>query len=518
MKISKILIFLLFITYLSIFNVSATNTSSFDISVTIDLMLEDHDTQRYFFNINREDLLTISIEVDSSEIDINIKRPGGSIENNYFSVSDSSIKRIAFNIDGKYYIEISNPGMIAGGDTIHVTGSYTITEGLANSAEIILYFEPDVDPILLWVLLGLIGLIVIPVIIVYVRRKSKSDREEFIQKFGAPDLDKTWKVKESGYPNYKLYQEGQKAGARTYLHYEVMKEYNVDSYDLANRIARGGFPDYETYKKATEDGIEDYSEWLEKEKRKVVLGELMKRAGSVHRDDFMAAMGFKNTTEFMNWVMNLPANSPIVLSGETIEFRVSTEGVTEEVVETKPTRLVELPDDQRRLIRDLVEGKALPHSQLVSSFGVGDLEVIHAIKSYLPEGSYLTRITDLYRLVKPSITCQLCHRNTEDIPYFQCDTCYRYLCQEHYFSAKQVGYPTCPECGGNYITLPIQCRGCGVIFLDSNNMKNLQTCQFCNYLLEFPDITNLEPSLSNEQIDKSRVRKDSSLFEGKKPI
>jgi len=523
MRISKIQIFLLFITYLSIFNVSATNTSSFDISVTIDLMLEDHDTQTYFFNITSEDLLTISIEVDRSKIDISIDRNGGSIDNNSFSVSDSSIKRIAFNDDGNYYFEISNPGMIAGGDTIHVTGSYTITEGLANSAEIILYFvlyvdPPRMNPTLL-ALLGLIGLIVCSVFIVYVRRKSKSDSEKFIQKFGAPDRDKAWKVKESGYPNYKLYQEGQKAGARTYFQYEVVKRYNVDSYDLANRIARGGFPDYQTFKNASEQGIKKYDDFVKIEQRKKALMKLMTKAESVHRDDFMAVMGFKNTSEFMNWFMNLPEDSPIILSGDKVEFRIR-KGEDEDLLKTpktKPMRLDELADNQRRLIRDLLEDKALPHSHLVSSFGVSDLEVINTLQLYVPEGTYLTRISDLYRLVKPSPTCQICHRHTEDIPHFQCDTCNRYLCQGHYMAVKQVGYPTCPECGGNLISLPIKCRGCGVAYLDLSNMKNLHTCQFCNYKLESPDISGLKPSqLSDDQIKEiSRSRNDTSSLKGK---
>jgi hypothetical protein len=365
----------------------------------------------------------------------------------------------------------------------------------------------------------------------------KYSRDKFTQKYGAPDYKTALKVSEGLFPSYSIYLEAQKRQAENYHQYNVTEKYKVNSYPLAYKIVSGKFPTFEAYKIAANEGYFYYPDWIDKEQLKKALVSLIQRAESVHRDDFMTVMGFSNSQQFMDWVMKLPDYSPFILKGDVITFHKSRSQSFEELVndtlcyahnpqyqgqsqigeepQLKPIYLADLSEDQRQILEDLRTRKAIPLLQMLEVFQVKEIELVPTVQSYLPEGELITRIEDLYRMVKPTHFCQLCQKPTDEIPYFQCKLCSRYICNDHFIEMNQLGYPSCPECSGDLVALPVKCKGCGITYLDWSIMKNHVKCQFCNYQLEYPEISlSQSRSVPREQIDES-PKKLPSQAEGK---
>ncbi len=392
----------------------------------------------------------------------------------------------------------------------------------------------SLDTGLIGLFVGFMGVIGIILFIYYL----KYSRDKFTQKYGAPDYNTALKVSEGLFPSYNIYLEAQKRQAENFHQYNVTERYKVKSYPLAFRIVSGKFPTYEAYQYAINEGYTNYLEWKKKEQIKETLVSLIQRAESVHRDDFMTIMGFSNSQQFMDWFMNLPHYSPFILKGDVIKFRKSKNQSFEELVNDticfihnpqyqgqsdtsdephlEPAYLADLSENQRQIMDDLRMGKAIPSYQIIETFQVKEMDIVPTIQSYIPEGEFITRIEDLYRMVKPTHFCQLCQKPTDNIPYFQCVSCTRYLCQGHYTEIKQRGYPSCPECSGDLSALPIKCKGCGITYLNWSNMKNHVMCQFCNYQLEHPDISMLRPpaSIKSQVYENSQIKELPSQSEG----
>jgi hypothetical protein len=480
----------------------------------IDVTLEDHEQDIKYISLTNNDLLTIQLNIPSSDLDISVMEGLNYLENaDWRSVGTNFTKTIAFTKSGTYRIILENPGAISGGDAIHITGRYTVTDGEANQAEVLLGGEIT-DEIPYDPLTGIVALLSLgapmSLIVVYYLWKRYSLKN----RYKAPNYKIARQVEIAGYPSYELYEEGLRRGAKSYIQYQITERFQVKDYRIAKAIAGGNFPNYKIYKKASDAGFTHVNQWKEKLHHDHVLKSLMAKSNRIHREDFIAAMGFSNNKLFMDWIMSLPGDSPIKLTGDIIEFRKiprdKKDGVGQPRVgnnalglsaekSTNEDTLENLSTNQRQMITDLVEGKALPQSQLLSAFKTSEINIISRIKDYLPLDGYIIRISDLYRLVKPSPSCLLCARGTDDIPYFQCKTCGKYICQGHYSDMKQIGYPVCPECGGEFQILPLKCNGCGVTFLDINNLSNSESCQFCNYTLSSSSVNELKASSLNRK-------------------
>lgn len=130
-----------------------------------------------------------------------------------------------------------------------------------------------------------------------------------------------------------------------------------------------------------------HSDWVEKQKREKNLDKLMKRVVHIHKDEFMAVMGFSESKQFMDWFLNLPEGSPIILKGDIISF-----------------------------------------------------------KSQVPPST----IKGTQKVQRKSFFCQLDneqHSATESS--YECEECSRSVCADCYDQSRDVGVTKCPYCKGD---------------------------------------------------------------------
>jgi hypothetical protein len=172
---------------------------------------------------------------------------------------------------------------------------------------------------------------IIPIITYFIIRKISLPQEKLVKRLGAPDFETALKIEKLDFKSYNQYLEAKKRKAENYIQYQITEKYQVDNYPLAFKIASGKFPDYDIYKQALQEGFSFYDEWKEKEERKANLVKIMKRANSIHRDDFMAFLGFSNNKRFVDWIMSLPEGNPFVISGDLIKFRVRKGDLIEDI-------------------------------------------------------------------------------------------------------------------------------------------------------------------------------------------
>ncbi len=133
--------------------------------------------------------------------------------------------------------------------------------------------------------------------------------------------------------------------------------------------------------------MKKHSNWVEKQKLEKILDKLMKRVDHIHKDEFMAVMGFSESKYFMDWFMNLPEGSPIILKGEIISF-----------------------------------------------------------KSQVPPPA----IKGTQKVQRKSFFCQLDneqHPATESA--YECGKCSRTVCSDCYDQSRDVGVAKCPYCNGD---------------------------------------------------------------------
>ncbi len=78
--------------------------------------------------------------------------------------------------------------------------------------------------------------------------------------------------------------------------------------------------------------------------------------------------------------------------------------------------------------------------------------------------------------------CQLCKNDLKKTPYWQCLQCKRFVCQEDYANLQQTmgTAPSCVECQGYFVSLPAQCNGCKVHYLDITQLGDKEYCSYCN--------------------------------------
>jgi hypothetical protein len=130
-----------------------------------------------------------------------------------------------------------------------------------------------------------------------------------------------------GFPDPEVYGEAQQLGAQTYEQYNLIQKLQAPDYVTAEKIKRGNFPDYQTYTQAVSEGFSNYQDWQLKETRKEKLVKLMKRVDSISKDDFMRYLKFTDISIFLDWLLDLPDDSPIRLKGDLIVFQ--TENISE---------------------------------------------------------------------------------------------------------------------------------------------------------------------------------------------
>lgn len=233
------------------------------------------------------------------------------------------------------------------------------------------------------------------------------------------------------------------------------------------------------------------------------LEQISKRSQQMKLQQLAFQLDFDNLFKAERWLLSLPEKYRLTILNGIVYF--GKEEMHKRPSTTRKTayspRTDTLTAKQKEIITDLQNGKALPLTQISSAFNIEWFDIVRKISPYLPQSYYLTRINDLYRIVEPAPTCQLSKALIEDVPYFQCESCGRHLSKEHYADIEQLGYAVCPNCGGSFRALPIKCSGCGVAYLDLGDMKNFENCQFCNYKLEYFDITHLDASMSAKEIE-----------------
>jgi hypothetical protein len=107
------------------------------------ISLENRDRWSIFFNVSKDDLLLVSLNIDSSTVDIFIKQKRNSKElERWSSISETFQEKVAFDESIEFILEILNPGPQEGGDLITIKGSLAFNKNLSRDADTILY--PDI--------------------------------------------------------------------------------------------------------------------------------------------------------------------------------------------------------------------------------------------------------------------------------------------------------------------------------------------------------------------------------------
>ena len=169
-KIKTISLPLLILTAICVSLSIAHTDYTADTITDIDVILEDWDQDIKNISLTKDDSLTIQLTIPTSDIDISIKN-GTQVLKNWHNIDSSFTLAIAFTAEGTFTVILENTGIISGGDSIHITGSYTITTGGADQAELTLGDLPLAEPLNPFVgFLIIIGIISVPIIYIVSKR------------------------------------------------------------------------------------------------------------------------------------------------------------------------------------------------------------------------------------------------------------------------------------------------------------------------------------------------------------
>ena len=127
-----------------------------------------------------------------------------------------------------------------------------------------------------------------------------------MKKYKAPDFATAIEIEKYGFKDYKEYQEALKLGISNVDDYIAMKD--------------GGFPDYMTFLQAKSENIYDYDQYSLKLDRVDRMLQLISRADSMTQEDFMSYMKFDDKASFLEWMTQIPKDSPIKIDGNMIVF------------------------------------------------------------------------------------------------------------------------------------------------------------------------------------------------------
>jgi len=162
-------------------------------------------------------------------------------------------------------------------------------------------------------------------------------------------------------------------------------------------------------------------------------------------------------------------------------------------------------------------GSAFTVQRLMERFNCTETHIVRKIKEVLPYKSlFVTRKEDVVKIETLKLDCQICKAEISDNKLFECRSCKRHVCWDHFIELSQVGRLSCPECGGEVELLPKYCEKCSTDYLTASSKDNY--CEFCGYQLLYPQevkefakkakaITS-KKSLSLSQVESFSSKKD----------
>jgi WD40 repeat protein len=162
--------------------------------------------------------------------------------------------------------------------------------------------------------------------------KTKEDLLLVQNTIGAPNYPTALKIQKGKFESFEQYNRALTMGAKTLQELHLCEQYQVDSYDIAFKIQKGRFPSAEIYTLATQEGFQSFEPYRIKEMRKEKLLKLMDKAESVGLDQFKALLEFTDDKILMNWLIDLPKDSPLILKGSEVYF--SKGSVDDDVTKT----------------------------------------------------------------------------------------------------------------------------------------------------------------------------------------
>ncbi|MHA1977584.1 MAG: WD40 domain-containing protein [Candidatus Hodarchaeales archaeon] len=148
------------------------------------------------------------------------------------------------------------------------------------------------------------------------------------------------------------------------------------------------------------------------------------------------------------------------------------------------------PKPQQTWVQDLQMGKAIHIDSLSSELETSKLKLPNAVKASLvprnlSKHSLVLRSEML--LLEPTppkdASCQVCIGEIQDENYLQCKSCKRFVCTHDYVDLVTVGSSNCPNCSGELIMFPFNCKGCGLDFSSVTEISGKSGCPICGYTL-----------------------------------
>ena len=144
---------------------------------------------------------------------------------------------------------------------------------------------------------------------------------ELVKKYNARSYNDAQKIEQGGFPSQEIYDQAGALGATTFSDYELVKKYNASSVSQAKNIQKGNFPSAEVYLKASEEDFTEYEPYRIKEERKDKLMKIMQRSTKITKEDLMSYLDISDRKIFLDWLVNLPEDSPLYLDGDSVIFK-----------------------------------------------------------------------------------------------------------------------------------------------------------------------------------------------------
>ncbi|MFW9996008.1 MAG: hypothetical protein ACFFD4_28465 [Candidatus Odinarchaeota archaeon] len=109
-------------------------------------------------------------------------------------------------------------------------------DGFSDKLELVLGSDPllpESSPLVLGFVILFIGFLTAIGIFVAWKYKQRAETRELLQRYGAPDHGTARKIEKGGFPDYKVYQQAQRYGARTMAQLKLIQRYNAPDYGTA---------------------------------------------------------------------------------------------------------------------------------------------------------------------------------------------------------------------------------------------------------------------------------------------
>lgn len=138
--------------------------------------------------------------------------------------------------------------------------------------------------------------------------------------------------------------------------------------------------------------------------------------------------------------------------------------------------------------QEIIANKHYLLTELIDKFHSTMIELPKRLKGEFKDQSIYIILKGRELIVKnaPKINhCNICLSKIQSFTYFQCVSCYQYLCTNCY-STQGL---TCKNCGGKFLPLPVTCSHCKLDFIDVSNFENsYRVCPLCNNRLKLESL------------------------------